>query len=69
VDTRGIKKIEHTIYRDEYEEMIQRLKSEHGKRSYGLRMQTVWPIFGTLHQHYSYVGLMHATDRMRIKYY
>ena len=53
VDTRGIKKIEHTIYRDEYEEMIQRLKSVQGQRSYGLRMQTIEPIFGTLQQHYS----------------
>jgi hypothetical protein len=48
----GVKKIEHTIYREEYEEMIKRLKSEKGKKSYALRMQTVEPVFGTLQQHY-----------------
>jgi len=32
--------------------MIQRLKSEAGKKSYALRMQTVEPVFGTLQQHY-----------------
>ena len=52
VDSRGIKKIEHTIYRDEYDEMIDRLKSEKGRASYALRMQTVEPVFGTLQQHY-----------------
>jgi len=49
---RGFKKIEHTIFKEEYIEMIQRLKSRKGKKSYGLRMQTVEPIFGTLQQHY-----------------
>ena len=52
VDARGIKKIEHTIYREEYEEMIARLKSRSGKKSYALRMQTVEPVFGTLMEHY-----------------
>jgi hypothetical protein len=32
--------------------MIKRLKSEKGKKSYALRMQTVEPVFGTLQQHY-----------------
>lgn len=52
VGKRGFKKIEHTIYRKEYDEMIERLKSEEGKRSYALRMQSVEPVFGTLQQHY-----------------
>jgi hypothetical protein len=44
----GVKKIEHTIYREEYEEMIKKLKSEKGKKSYALTMQTAEPVFGTL---------------------
>jgi hypothetical protein len=52
VGKRGVKKIEHTIYREEYEEMIKRLKSDIGKKSYAQRMQTVEPVFGTLQQHY-----------------
>ena len=52
VGKRGFKKIEHTIYKEEYEEMIKRLKSKKGKKSYALRMQSVEPVFGTLQQHY-----------------
>jgi hypothetical protein len=52
VGKRGFKQIEHTIYRTEYDEMIKRLKSEQGRASYALRMQTVEPVFGTLQQHY-----------------
>lgn len=52
VGKRGTKKIEHTVYRKEYDEMIKRLKSEEGKKSYPLRMHTVEPVFGTLQQHY-----------------
>jgi len=52
VGKRGIKKIEHTIYKEEYEEMIARLKSDQGRASYALRMQSVEPAFGTLQQHY-----------------
>jgi len=32
--------------------MIRRLKSDKGKESYALRMQSVEPVFGTLQQHY-----------------
>ena len=52
VDKRGIKKIEHTIYRSEYMDMIKRLKSKKGKESYKLRMKTVEPVFGSLQQYY-----------------
>jgi transposase len=52
VDKRGIKKIEHTVYRSEYMDMIKRLKSKKGKESYKLRMQTVEPVFGSLQQYY-----------------
>ncbi len=52
VGKRGFKKIEHTIYRKEYDEMLARLKSDKGKESYGLRMKTVEPVFGTLQHHY-----------------
>jgi len=52
VGKRGYKKIEHTIYKPEYDEMIKRLKSEEGQKGYSLRMQTVEPVFGTLQQHY-----------------
>ena len=52
VDSRGIKKIEHTIYKEEYDEMIARLKSDKGREIYSLRMQSVEPTFGTLMQHY-----------------
>jgi IS5 family transposase len=51
-DKRGIKKIEHTIYREEYMEMIKRLKSKKGKRKYAERMCSVEPVFGSLQQHY-----------------
>jgi len=52
VNSRGYKEISHTVYRKQYDEMIAKLKSEKGKQSYALRMQTVEPVFGTLQQHY-----------------
>jgi hypothetical protein len=52
VGRRGYKEITHTIYKNQYDDMIQKLKSENGIQSYALRMQTVEPIFGTLQQHY-----------------
>ena len=52
VGKRGYKKLEHTIYKSEYDEMIKRLKSEKGQLAYKLRMHTVEPVFGTLQQHY-----------------
>ena len=52
VGRRGFKQIEHTIYKNEYDQMIDRLKSEEGQKSYALRMQTVEPVFGTLQQYY-----------------
>lgn len=52
VGARGFKQIEHTIYKNEYDQMIQRLKSEEGQKSYALRMHTVEPVFGTLQQYY-----------------
>jgi len=52
VGRRGFKQIEHTIHRNQYDEMIKRLKSERGQESYALRMHTVEPVFGTLQQYY-----------------
>ena len=52
VNSRGHKEISHTIYRKYYDDMIQKLKSDKGKESYALRMQSVEPVFGTLQQHY-----------------
>ena len=52
VNSRGHKEISHTIYRKYYDDMIQKLKSDKGKQSYALRMQSVEPVFGTLQQHY-----------------
>lgn len=52
VDARGTKKIEHTIYRDEYMRMIKRLKSKKGEALYKKRMCTVEPVFGSLQQYY-----------------
>jgi len=52
VGRRGFKQIAHTIYREDYDAMIERLKSEKGREVYGLRMHTVEPVFGTLQQHY-----------------
>jgi len=57
---RGVKKIEHTIYRDEYMAMIKRLKSKKGKASYKKRMSTVEPVFGSLQQYY---GLRRVNTR------
>lgn len=52
VGRRGYKEISHTIYKNQYDDMIEKLKSEEGQRSYALRMQTVEPVFGTLQQYY-----------------
>lgn len=52
VGKRGYKEISHTIYKNQYDDMIERLQSEEGSVSYGLRMHTVEPVFGTLQQHY-----------------
>lgn len=52
VGSRGHKEISHTVYRNHYDDMIAKLKSEEGKKSYALRMMTVEPVFGTLQQHY-----------------
>lgn len=52
VGKRGHKEISHTVYRKYYDEMITKLKSEEGQKSYALRMMTVEPVFGTLQQHY-----------------
>ncbi|MDH5415213.1 MAG: IS1182 family transposase [Flavobacteriaceae bacterium] len=52
VNKKGIKEITSTPYKKEYERMIKRLKSQQGKISYGLRMHTVEPVFGSLQQYY-----------------
>ena len=52
VNKKGIKQIMSTSYKREYERMIKRLKSPQGKISYGLRMHTVEPVFGSLQQYY-----------------
>ena len=52
VGSRGHKEISHTVYRKQYDDMIARLKTEDGQRSYALRMMTVEPVFGTLQQYY-----------------
>ena len=52
VNKKGIKQIMSTSYKREYERMIKRLKSVKGKISYGLRMHTVEPVFGSLQQYY-----------------
>ena len=51
VGSRGHKEISHTIYRKHYDDMIAKLKSDKGKKSYALRMMTVEPVFGTLQQY------------------
>ena len=52
VNTKGIKQIMSTMYKPQYERMIKRLKTKQGKISYGLRMHTVEPVFGSLQQYY-----------------
>lgn len=52
VNKKGIKEITSTPFKREYERMIKRLKSKKGKISYGLRMHTVEPVFGSLQQYY-----------------
>ena len=52
VNSKGIKQIMSTRYKRLYEKMIKRLKTKEGKISYGLRMHTVEPIFGSLQQYY-----------------
>lgn len=52
VSTRGNKRIQHTIYREEYEEMKKKLKTKKGKIKYAKRMQSVEPVFGSLQQYY-----------------
>jgi IS5 family transposase len=52
VGSRGYKEISHTVYRKQYDDMIARLKTEDGQKSYALRMMTVEPVFGTLQQYY-----------------
>lgn len=52
VNSKGVKVIMSTIYKSEYERMLKRLKSNKGKESYALRMQTVEPVFGSLQQYY-----------------
>lgn len=62
VDKKGIKEISSTPYKREYERMIKRLKSKEGKKTYGLRMHTVEPVFGSLQQYY---GLRRMSVRGR----
>lgn len=52
VSSRGIKEISSTPYKREYERMRKRLKTNSGKWTYQLRMQTVEPVFGSLQQYY-----------------
>lgn len=52
VNKKGIKEITSTPFKKEYERMIKRLKTKEGKLSYGLRMNTVEPVFGSLQQYY-----------------
>ena len=52
VTRRGIKEIQSTPYKPEYERMKKKLKTKKGKRTYHLRMQSVEPVFGSLQQYY-----------------
>ncbi len=40
------------MYKEEYDEMAKKLKSNIGKQLYQQRMYTVEPVFGTLQQYY-----------------
>ena len=52
VSRNGIKEIQSTPFKREYERMIKRLKTKKGKQKYNLRMHTVEPVFGSLQQYY-----------------
>lgn len=52
VGRRGIKEIQSTPYKKQYERMNKRLKTKKGKSTYTLRMHTVEPVFGSLQQYY-----------------
>lgn len=52
VNSHGIKRIGHTLYKEEYDEMARKLKSKKGREIYQQRMHTVEPVFGSLQQHY-----------------
>jgi len=52
VSRRGIKEIQSTPYKRQYERMKKRLKTKKGKQTYSLRMHTVEPVFGSLQQYY-----------------
>ena len=52
INSHGIKRIGHTLYREEYEEMAAKLKTTNGRALYQQRMHTVEPVFGTLQQYY-----------------
>ena len=52
VSRRGIKEMQSTPYKPQYERMKKRLKTKKGKRTYHLRMQSVEPVFGSLQQYY-----------------
>jgi len=52
VGRRGIKEIQSTPYKRQYERMRKRLRTKVGKNTYYLRMQSVEPVFGSLQQYY-----------------
>lgn len=52
VNSHGIRRIAHTLYKEEYELMANKLKSKKGQKLYQKRMHTVEPVFGTLQQYY-----------------
>lgn len=52
VGRRGIKEIQSTPYKKQYERMSKRLKTRKGRNTYYLRMHTVEPVFGSLQQYY-----------------
>jgi hypothetical protein len=52
VNSHGIRRIVHTHYKEEYDEMAKKLKNKKGRKMYQMRMHTVEPVFGTLQQNY-----------------
>ena len=52
INSHGIRRIVHTLYKEEYDEMAKKLKKKKGREMYQIRMHTVEPVFGTLQQHY-----------------
>ena len=52
MNSQGNKHLQHTVYREEYEEMRKKLKTKEGKKKYAKRMQSVEPVFGSLQQYY-----------------